>query len=137
MQPRTHHIEVKMRNQSGPPHAKYFERRRSPRALLDMPLVVRGLSVEKKPFREETSTISVNAHGALIALSTRVVVGQKLVLMDPQNRDERNGRVARCGPRDARQDQVCFEFARPAPEFWQIGWPLQKVLRKRVGLKLV
>ena len=62
----------------------FSERRRSPRSLLDMPLVVRGLSVEKKPFREETFTISVNAHGALIALFTSVAVGQTLVLMDPQ-----------------------------------------------------
>jgi hypothetical protein len=50
-----------------------------------MALVVRGLSVEKKPFREDTFTISVNAHGALIALSTRVAVGHTLVLMEPQN----------------------------------------------------
>jgi hypothetical protein len=114
-------VEAKMRNQSGPPAVKYSERRRSPRSLLDMPLVVRGLSVEKKRFREETSTISVNAHGALIALSTRVVIGQTLVLMDPQNRDERDGRVARFCSRDASVDQVCVEFARPAPEFWQIG----------------
>jgi hypothetical protein len=126
MPPRTHNMETKTRNQSGPPLVRHFERRRSPRSLLDIPLVVRGLSVEKKPFREETSTISVNAHGALIALSARVVVGQTLVLMDPQNRDERDGRVARFGSRDARLKQVCVEFSRPAPEFWQIGWPLRK-----------
>ena len=104
----------------------FSERRRSPRSLLDMPLVIRGLSAEKKPFREETFTISVNAHGALIALSARVAVGQTLVLMDPQNRDERDGRVARSGSLDARQDQVCLEFTRPAPEFWRVGWPLRK-----------
>jgi hypothetical protein len=86
-----------------------------------MPLVVRGRSVDKKPFREETFTISVNAHGALIALSATVAVGQTLVLMDPQNRDERNGRVSRLCSLDARLGQVCVEFARPAPEFWQIG----------------
>jgi hypothetical protein len=68
----------------------------------------------------------VNANGALIALSTTVAVGQTLVLMDPQNRDEREGRVARFGSLHARLDQVCLEFARPAPEFWQIGWPLGK-----------
>jgi hypothetical protein len=104
----------------------FSERRRSPRSLLDMPLVVRGLSAEKKPFQEETFTISVNAHGALIALSTRVAVGQALLLMDPQNWDERDGRVARCGTLDARLDQVCLEFTRPAPEFWRVGCPLRK-----------
>jgi hypothetical protein len=106
---------------------RYSERRRSPRSLLDMPLVVRGLSVENKPFREETFTISVNAHGALIALSTRVAVGQSLVLMDPQNRDARDSRVARFGSLDARLAQVCIEFARPAPEFWQIDCPPRKM----------
>src|ERR1700691_2729728 len=110
---------AKMRNQAGPAGTRYSERRRSPRSLLDMPLVVRGLSVEKKPFREETFTISVNAHGALIALFTSVAVGQTLVLMDPQNRDERDGRVTRFRSLDAPLDQVGVEFARPAPEFWQ------------------
>jgi hypothetical protein len=89
-----------------------------------MPLVVRGLSVENEPFREETFTISANAHGALIALLTRVAVGQTLVLMDPQNRDERDGRVTRLGSLDGRLNQVSVEFAQPAPEFWQMDYPL-------------
>ena len=91
-----------------------------------MPLVVRGLSAEKKSFREETFTISVNAHGARIVLSVRVAVGQTLVLMDPQTRDERDGRIAHFGSPNAKQVQVCVEFARPEPEFWQISCPLQK-----------
>jgi hypothetical protein len=117
-------MEAKMYNQSGSPAGRHSDRRRSPRSLLDMPLIVRGLSVENEPFREETFTISVNAHGALIALSTRVAVGQTLVLMDPQNRDEREGQVARLGSLDDKLNQVCVEFARPAPEFWQIEYPL-------------
>jgi hypothetical protein len=47
-----------------PRPVKYYERRRSPRSVLKMPLVVLGQLAEKKSFREETSTISVNAYGA-------------------------------------------------------------------------
>jgi hypothetical protein len=47
------------------------ERRRSERVSLALPLIVRGMSLDTKPFQEETFTLSVSAHGALVALTTR------------------------------------------------------------------
>jgi hypothetical protein len=99
------------------------DRRRSPRMLVDVPLVIRGESPEKKPFREETFTISVSAHGALVVLAAKVAVGQMLVLMNPQTHDEREGRVARSGSPYGGLAQVAVEFARPAPAFWPASRP--------------
>jgi len=98
--------------------ANYDERRRSQRAILDVALIVRGKSVEGQPFQEETFTISVSDHGALLMLSSKVALGQVLLLVNPHTQSEREGRVARFGSPYGGLAQVGVEFAHPAPEFW-------------------
>jgi hypothetical protein len=51
--------------------------RRSQRIPLDVPLVIKGRIDGEQDFREETFTLSANAHGVLLALKTSVSVGQK------------------------------------------------------------
>jgi hypothetical protein len=99
------------------------KQRRSQRLLLDVPLVVRGESSEKQPFREETFTLVVNAHGALVMLAAKVEVGQKLLVMNPKNWEERQGRVAYFGSPHAGLTKVAIEFERASPEFWPVGTP--------------
>ncbi len=52
--------------------------RRSARVLLDVPLLIWGESPDQQAFREETFTVTVSAHGALVMLATRVSVGQRV-----------------------------------------------------------
>jgi diguanylate cyclase (GGDEF)-like protein len=94
------------------------ERRRSERRALDVPIVVCGDSESKGAFSEETFTISVNAHGALVVLSAQVALGQKLLLRIPDTRREVEARVVRFGPPFGGLARVGVEFARPAPDFW-------------------
>jgi hypothetical protein len=101
------------------------DRRRSQRLLLDVPLIVRGESAEHAPFREETFTISVNAHGALLLLSAKVAVGQSLFLTNAETQDEREGRVASFGSPYGGLAQVAVEFRQPAAEFWHVDPPPQ------------
>lgn len=96
--------------------------RRSQRVLMDVPLVIRGDSADRLPFWEETFTVTVSAHGALLMLATNVALGQTLVLAN-SNRDELEGKVSYIGPAHAGLAQVAVEFARPAPEFWPISSP--------------
>src|SRR5450631_504429 len=63
------------RQRAALPNVISSERRRSPRFLIRVPVVVRGESVEKKSFSEETATIDVSAHGALVSLTTKVALG--------------------------------------------------------------
>jgi hypothetical protein len=72
------------------------ERRRSERLPFRETLFVCGRS-EGRAFKEETLTISVSAIGALVALSAKVSVGQRVLLMNPQTWDEREGYVSRLG----------------------------------------
>ena len=99
------------------------ERRRSKRLLLDVPLVIRGEATETEPFEEETFSISVSAHGALVVLASKVALGQRVFLKNPKTRGETEGRIARFGPPYGGLAQVGIEFAQPAPEFWAIGSP--------------
>jgi hypothetical protein len=97
--------------------------RRSERILLDVPVVISGGSADHLTFREETFTVTVSAHGALVMLATKVTLGQRLVVMNPQNWDEREGSVSYLGPDRAGLAQVAIEFAGSAPEFWAISTP--------------
>ena len=99
------------------------DRRGSERLLLDVPLVVRGTTAEKAPFQEETFTVSVSAHGALVVLATPVELGQPVFLVNLQTQEEREGRVARFGSLYGGLAQVGIEFAQPAPEFWRVDAP--------------
>jgi hypothetical protein len=96
------------------------ERRRSQRLLLDVSVIVRGISLENSAFQEETFTISVSAHGALMLMSTKVALGQTLFLKNPRTQHEMEVRVARFGSPHGGLAQVGIEFARPAPMFWPV-----------------
>ena len=97
--------------------------RRSERVLLDVPVVLLGESADQRSFREETFTVTVSAHGALLMLQTKVALGQKVTLANPGNWDERAARVSFVGGDHAGLAQVGIEFEQPAPKFWPVGTP--------------
>jgi hypothetical protein len=94
------------------------ERRRSERSSLALPVVVRGVSLDTKPFQEEAFTLSVSAHGALVALTTTVTLGQALFLRNPQTQEEVGAWVTRFGPPRGGFAQVGVELVHPDVEFW-------------------
>ena len=94
-----------------------IERRRSERFPSRVTLVVCGRSTGKGSFKEETVTLSINSHGALLALSANVSLGQRLLLMNLQNWDEVEARVSRLAALDGQQTHVAVEFVHPAPQF--------------------
>jgi hypothetical protein len=70
--------------------------------------------------QEQTSTLSLNSHGALVVLAATVTTGQRLILQNPENWAERAGRVARLGRSYGGQTEVGLEFSEPSPDFWLI-----------------
>lgn len=97
--------------------------RRSERVLLDVPVVLLGESTDHRAFREETFTVTVSAHGALLMLQSKVALGQKVTLTNPENHAERCARVAYVGGDHAGLAQVGIEFDQPAPHFWPVTSP--------------
>lgn len=97
--------------------------RRSQRIPLDVPLVIKGRIDGEQDFREETFTLSANAHGVLLSLKASVSVGQKVQLFNRRNWDELEGRVVYVGVPHAGFTRVGIEFLQPAPHFWSLTNP--------------
>jgi len=96
--------------------AKYRERRRSSRASMCADLIV---CADDGQWQERTCTLSLNAHGVLVALGTKVARGQRLIVRNPENLAERDGRVVSLGRTYGRRREVAIEFTQPAPNFWR------------------
>ena len=98
-------------------------RRRSMRVLLSVPIQVRGKNPQNQDFTEETRTLVVNAHGALISLSAQVVVNQKVFVSNSATHQTQECRVVYFGNMQAGKAQMGVEFLTPSPSFWQIDFP--------------
>jgi len=98
--------------------------RRSQRVILSLAVVVRTEDVPRDAsFEEETRTLVVNLHGALITLASRVKKGQKLRLINSRTHVEQLCRVVYMGSPTDGKAQVGVEFLKPAPDFWHISFP--------------
>ncbi|HUJ31716.1 MAG TPA: PilZ domain-containing protein [Candidatus Acidoferrum sp.] len=98
-------------------------RRRSMRVLLSVPIFVSGKNASGQDFQEETRTLVVNAHGALISLATPVVADQRVTLANKATAQSLQCRVVYLGTAQAGKVQMGIEFERPSPSFWQIDFP--------------
>ena len=98
-------------------------KRRSQRLIRGLPVVVCGESPVSQPFREESLTITFNAHGALLILYEKVELGQKLLLMNPTTWDDQEARVVYSARSQHGLTNVGVEFMRPAPGFWPVSNP--------------
>jgi uncharacterized phage infection (PIP) family protein YhgE len=76
------------------------------------------VSLSTQAFEEETVTLSISAHGALVELATKVTLGQTLFLRNPQTRSEAEAWVTRLGLPRGTWTQVGVEFVRPDEDFW-------------------
>ncbi len=97
--------------------------RRSARVLLDVPLLIWGESPDQHTFREETFTVTVSAHGALVMLAAKVSLGQRVMLRKLTDAVELGGKIAYTGMPYAGLTQVAIELDRPSPEFWPVSQP--------------
>jgi hypothetical protein len=99
-------------------------RRRSQRVILSLAVTVRTEGAPKESsFEEETQTLLVNLHGALLLLKGKVAKGQKLRLTNRRTKEEQICQVATISPGTAGKSQVGVEFLKPSPDFWRISFP--------------
>jgi len=98
-------------------------RRRSMRVLLSVPITVTGKNASDQEFSEETRTLVVNAHGALISLAARVAAAQEVTLANKATQHEQKCRIVYVGAAQAGKAQMGIEFLKPSRTFWQIDFP--------------
>jgi PilZ domain len=98
-------------------------RRRSQRVFLKVGVRVCMIPATNPPFEEDTQTLQVSAHGALLTLSRPFDRGQKFLLKNLNTSATQECIVAYTGERHADRFEVALEFSRPSPHFWNIRFP--------------
>jgi len=98
-------------------------RRRSQRVLMQVSVQVTGLDAKGQPFQEETGTLAINAHGALILLHARVTSGSQIKLQHNRTREEQECHVVFLGPVRGDKAEIGLEFSTPRPQFWRVHFP--------------
>src|ERR1043166_5909004 len=98
-------------------------RRRSQRVLMQIGVQVSGNDAQGKYFREDTDTLAINAHGALILLSARITSGSTLKLRHNSTKEEQECHVVFLGPVRGEKAEIGLEFAAPRPQFWRVTFP--------------
>jgi hypothetical protein len=97
--------------------------RRSQRVMLKVSLVVLAQGPDNRMISEETRTVTVSAHGALVLMTAKVSVGQLLTLRNSTTEEEVLCRVAYVNPHVGEKKEVGLDFMKPCPRFWRISFP--------------
>jgi hypothetical protein len=97
--------------------------RRSQRIDLSVSVVVHRPRNEGPQFSENTNTLVVSAHGALVALKGMVAPKQRLLLQNTASGEQQECRVVSVNKELTGPPTVAVEFAKPAPSFWRIAFP--------------
>jgi hypothetical protein len=98
-------------------------RRRSQRVLMQVAVRIRGTDAQGSVIEEETETLAINAHGALILLTARVTSGSKVLLQHKSTQEEQECHVVFLGPVRAGRAEIGLEFSSPHPTFWRVAFP--------------
>jgi hypothetical protein len=99
------------------------QRRRSQRIFLNVGVTIQGTGANGEPINEESRTLVVSAHGALLALQSPVALGQVLTVHHNKTEEELFCRVARIQQGNAEKTEIGIEFLQPSPRFWRVAFP--------------
>jgi hypothetical protein len=91
--------------------------RRTCRTRIPISLFVYGYTPQNAPFVEQAYTIEINAHGALISMTTAVSLGARLLLTNETNQRSLACTVLAVTARQGRDAEVAVAFDTPAPQF--------------------
>jgi hypothetical protein len=98
-------------------------RRRSQRVLMQVAVRIRGTDTQGSKIEEETETLAINAHGALVLLAARLISGSKVLLQHKKTQEEHECHVAFLGPVRSGKAEIGLEFTTPNPTFWRVAFP--------------
>jgi hypothetical protein len=102
---------------------RWLKNRRSERIELRVPVVIYRPAGEGPPFYENTQTLVVNAHGALIPLTALVATKQRLLLQNTNSGEQQECRVVSINHERTGPSKVAVEFTQPSPRIWRVAYP--------------
>jgi len=100
-------------------------RRRSQRVLMNIPVRISGQATARASslFDEETHTVAVSAHGALIIATSPVYRGQRFTLSNMRTKASIECIVAHVDRSSGGEIKVGVEFLLPNSRFWGVAFP--------------
>ena len=98
-------------------------KRRSQRLFLQVRVVLEWKRPNKSPSTEETHTIVVSAHGALVEMGVSLDQGQIVTLQNVRTTEKSDCGVKLVTPSGAGKFNTALEFMTPNPGFWRISFP--------------
>jgi hypothetical protein len=104
-------------------HPKLNNLRRSQRVCLSVPVIIVKAEPGKPAVSEETRTLIVSAHGALVLLGMTAKLGDALTLRHRKTQEELTCRVVNFGTEQSGKRETGVEFDEPNPRFWRIAFP--------------
>jgi hypothetical protein len=102
---------------------KKVAQRRSQRLLLRVQVLAEREAKDGQSAKEDTETLAVNAHGALILLKPPVDESEQISLTNKKTGELQKCRVVYLGQMESGRIQVGVEFTQPSPQFWRIVFP--------------
>lgn len=97
--------------------------RRSQRVCLSVPIMVIKGATTSSQTTEETRTLIVSAHGALIIMRLPAKAGDLLTIRHTKTLEELVCRIVNVGPDQSGKREIGVEFEHPSPRFWRIAFP--------------
>jgi len=103
--------------------SKHLTRRRDHRVLLSISILVTGTRDDGQRFSEESRTVVVNSHGAMILLGENVKAGQRLKVRHVLSGETRECTVIDLGAKRDNKREVGIELAESSSQFWHVSFP--------------
>jgi len=104
-------------------HFRSIERRRTARAAISVNVVAYGEKESGEKFKFWARTVSVSAHGGVVALNAELDAGQIFTLRNEFNMRKAVGRVVSVRRDREGQVQAAFEFVEDGEKFWSMVFP--------------
>ena len=98
-------------------------RRRSQRVLMKVPVGVSSQTGADSFFEEDTYTLAISVHGALLIVTGPVYRGQRFTLSNIQTQAALECIVAHVDKIPGEQTRVGVEFLMPNQTFWHVAFP--------------
>jgi hypothetical protein len=98
-------------------------RRRSQRVLMKLPVRVSSETGPASSFEEDTHTLAISVHGALLVVTAPVYRGQRFTLSNLQTNAALECIVAHIHKVPGEETRVGVEFMMPNQTFWRVAFP--------------
>ena len=91
--------------------------------MLQMPVTIHVHMPDGRVLRQNGFTLAVNDRGCVLAMETKLEVGQRAMLVSPKSGAEQSGTITLAKKARDGGYAIAFEFDSPTTQFWSPVFP--------------